>query len=104
MIKSIDEIRCTGCGLCEMICPADLFRLDEEAHKMKIVYQADCCNCLQCKYICPVDALSFTPAEPKKINMNNEWAEIKKLMGVTDNPMAEETRKPFWQRNRSRNQ
>lgn len=101
MIKSIDEIRCTGCGLCEMICPADLFRLDGEAHKMKIVYQADCCNCLQCKYICPVDALSFTPAEPKKINMNNEWAEIKKLMGVTDNPMAEETKKPVWQRRRS---
>ena len=42
--------------------------------------------------------MSFTPAEPKKINMNNEWEEIKKIMGVTDNPMAAETRKPAWQR------
>lgn len=98
MIKKIDEIRCTGCGLCEKICPADLFRIDESEHKMKIVYQADCCNCLQCKYICPVDAISFTPSEPVKINMNNEWAKIKEIMGVTDNPQAAETRKPAWQR------
>lgn len=98
MIKTIDLFRCTGCGLCEKICPADLFRIDEEAHKMTIAYQADCCNCLQCKYICPVDAISFTPAEPKKINMNNEWAEMKKLMGAVDNPMAEQTRKPAWQK------
>ena len=98
MIRKIDEIRCTGCGLCEKICPADIFRLDEERHKMTLAYQADCCNCLQCKYICPVDAVSFTTAEPKKINMNSEWAEIKKIMGAVDNPMAEETRKPAWQK------
>lgn len=100
MIKEINTILCTGCGLCEKICPADIFRMDEDTHKMTLAYQADCCNCLQCKFICPVDAVSFSPAEPKKINMNNEWAEIKKIMGVTDNPMAEETRKPAWQRAR----
>lgn len=98
MIKAIDMILCTGCGLCEKICPADIFRMDEEKRKMTLAYQADCCNCLQCKYICPVDAVSFSPAEPKKINMNNEWAQIKEIMGVTDNPMAAETKKPAWQR------
>ena len=100
MIREVNTYLCTGCGLCEKICPADIFRMDEERGKMTIVYQADCCNCLQCKYICPVDALSFTPAEPVKIDMNNEWSEIKKIMGVVDNPMAAETRKPAWQRAR----
>lgn len=98
MVKNINTVACTGCGLCEKICPADLFRMDEENHVMTIVYQADCCNCLQCKYICPVDAIEFSPAEPKKLNMDGEWAAIKKLMGAVDNPMAEETRKPMWQK------
>lgn len=96
MIKAINEIACTGCGLCEKICPADLFRLDNKSQKMKIVYPADCCNCLQCRYICPVDAISFTRAEPKKINMDGEWPKIKELMGAIDNPQAEETKKPTW--------
>ncbi len=98
MIKEINTILCTGCGLCEKICPADLFRMDEATGKMTIVYQADCCNCLQCKYICPVDAVSFTPAEPVKINMNGEWEAMKKIMGAVDHPAAAETRKPAWQK------
>ncbi len=96
MIRKINEIACTGCGLCEKICPADLFRLDTAKKKMTIAYHGDCCNCLQCKYICPVDAISFSPVEPVKIDMNGEWAKIKELMGAVDNPAAEETRKPKW--------
>ena len=95
MIKSINPISCTGCGLCEKICPADLFRMEDG--RMKPVYIADCCNCLQCKYVCPVDAITFTPAEPKKLNMNDEWKRIKELMGAVDHPQAAITRLPPWE-------
>lgn len=95
MIKSINLIACTGCALCEKVCPVDLFRMVDG--KMTIPYQADCCNCLQCKYVCPVDAISFTSAEPKKLNMNDEWKKIKEIMGAVDHPQAELTRLPPWE-------
>lgn len=50
MIRAIDPIACTGCTLCEKVCPADLFRMKDGI--MTIAYPADCCNCLQCKYVC----------------------------------------------------
>lgn len=95
MIRAIDPISCICCTLCEKVCPADLFRVADG--RMTIAYPADCCNCLQCKYVCPVDAITFTNAEPKKLNMNGEWAAIKKLMGAEDNPMAAITRLPPWE-------
>ena len=95
MIRAINPISCTCCTLCEKVCPADLFRVVDG--KMTIAYQADCCNCLQCKYVCPVDAISFTNAEPKKLNMNGEWSKIKELMGAEDHPQAAITRLPPWE-------
>ncbi len=95
MIQSINPIACTCCTMCEKVCPADLFRVVDG--KMTIVYPADCCNCLQCKYVCPVDAITFTSAEPKKMNMNGEWAKIKELMGAEDHPQAAITRLPPWE-------
>lgn len=95
MIQSINPIACTCCTMCEKVCPADLFRVVNG--KMTIVYPADCCNCLQCKYVCPVDAITFTSAEPKKMNMNGEWAKIKELMGAEDHPQAAITRLPPWE-------
>lgn len=96
MIKAIDLIACTGCGLCEKVCPVDLFRRVDGT--MTIPYQGDCCNCLQCKYVCPVDAISFTPAEAKKLDMNDEWKKIKEIMGAVDHPQAALTRLPPWER------
>ena len=80
MIKSIDEITCINCGLCENICPVDVFRSDNG--KVYIAYKEDCCNCLQCMYVCPVDAIAFAAGEPKKYNMDNEWHCIKEMMGA----------------------
>lgn len=80
MIKSIDEIMCTNCGLCEKVCPVDIFRTDDNG-RVYIAYRGDCCNCLQCMYVCPVDAVVFAPGEPKKYNMDNEWNVIKEMMG-----------------------
>jgi len=78
MVKSINEQICTKCGLCEAICPVDLFRQGENA--MRIVYPGDCCNCLQCLYICPTDAITVAPGTPKKLDMRREWETIKNML------------------------
>ena len=45
MIRAIDTLACTGCTLCEKVCPVDLFRLADG--RMTLAYPGDCCNCLQ---------------------------------------------------------
>ena len=80
MIKGIDKITCTNCGLCEDICTMDVFR--KKRGKVYIAYPHDCCNCLQCMYICPVDAITVTTGVPKKYNINQEWSRIKEMIGT----------------------
>ena len=80
MIKSIDEITCTNCGLCEDICPMDVFRT--KRGKVYIAYQNDCCNCMQCMYVCPVEAITLTTGIAKKYDMVRSWLLIKETMGV----------------------
>ena len=99
MVSNINELACTNCGLCEKICPMDVFRMEDG--RMKIAYIADCANCLQCVYICPVDAIRVVPGKPAKFNMDNEMDAVKKMMGFEDHPMAEETRKPPWMKGKT---
>ena len=94
MIKNINSFSCTGCGLCEKVCPMDVFRFRDG--QMTIAYLGDCVSCLQCVFICPVDAISAVPGKPAKFNMDNEMAEIKKMMGFHDHPKAAETAMPPW--------
>ena len=100
MVKSINELACTNCGLCEKICPMDVFRMADG--QMKIAYIGDCVSCLQCVFICPVDAIDVVPGKPAKFNMDNEMDDIKKMMGFEDHPMAEETRMPPWMKAKMR--
>lgn len=100
MIKSIDTVACTNCGLCEKVCPVDLFR--SVGGTMTLAYQADCCNCMQCRAVCPVDAISFAPVEAKKYDMDSEWPTIKDLMGAVPHPMAAETAKPAWMKKKEK--
>jgi ferredoxin len=75
VIKNIDEVLCTGCGLCEDVCPTDIFRRKD--NRMHIAYPADCCHCLQCLMVCPVDAVTFVPGVPKKFDSGQRWKQMK---------------------------
>ena len=94
MITKINELACVDCGLCEKICPMDVFRMEDG--RMKIAYIGDCVSCLQCVSVCPVDAIGAVPGKPAKFNMDNEMKAIKEMMGFEDHPMAEQTRMPPW--------
>ena len=84
MIKSIDELVCRNCGLCEDICPMDVFR--RKSGKVYIAYPGDCYNCMGCLYICPVEAIIFTPGLPQKFNSRLRWERIKAALNVRLTP------------------
>jgi NAD-dependent dihydropyrimidine dehydrogenase PreA subunit len=52
---------CSGCGICERICPLDVFRMDKELKKAIIKYPEDCQLCELCVIDCPTGALKVTP-------------------------------------------
>lgn len=58
MVKiEIDEDACVGCGSCVEDCPNDVYELDEEKKKSKVVKEEDCMECLSCHEICPSQAM-----------------------------------------------
>ena len=55
----ISERKCTGCGLCEDVCPRNCFEVDHTRHKVTRPRGELCIQCGACLVQCPVDALYF---------------------------------------------
>lgn len=56
----IDIRKCTGCGICDDICPGDIIHMDEKTNKAVVLYPEECWYCASCRADCPEDAISFT--------------------------------------------
>lgn len=78
MIQSINDVLCIRCGLCEDVCPTDVFMRDGE--KVSIAYPGDCCHCMECLFICPTEAIVLRPGVPEKFNLRLRWEQIKKAL------------------------
>ena len=48
---------CTGCGICEDICPGDIISMDGD--QPKVTYQEECFHCGACLVDCPEGAISY---------------------------------------------
>jgi Fe-S-cluster-containing hydrogenase component 2 len=58
---TIDEARCTGCGVCLTACPQGAIVLEAERAEIK---QELCTNCGVCLSICPENAIQETEPAP----------------------------------------
>jgi len=54
----VNRLKCTGCGLCEEICPVEALRVTYIA----IVDRQRCTGCGKCVETCPNGALSLSSA------------------------------------------
>ena len=59
-IGKIDAGLCSGCGKCEICCPADVIRMNKETRKACVQYPEDCVMCFWCLSECPQDAISMS--------------------------------------------
>ncbi|NOY96089.1 MAG: 4Fe-4S dicluster domain-containing protein, partial [Chlorobi bacterium] len=55
----LDEGRCTGCGICERVCPKNCYEIDKKRHIAIIPRAGRCVQCGACIVQCPFDALCF---------------------------------------------
>lgn len=52
----LDEAKCTGCGMCETVCPHAVFQVQQRL--AKIVDRDACMECGACTKNCPTEAIS----------------------------------------------
>lgn len=73
MIESIDLAKCTGCGICDLVCPADVIHMEsapaaEEIsglrvrHELPVIkFQEHCITCFNCEIFCPEGIVDVHP-------------------------------------------
>ena len=60
MIEHVLADRCTGCGICVDVCPADV--LDLSPQGVAVIARQDVCQtCFMCELYCRADALYVAP-------------------------------------------
>jgi len=52
----LDEDKCVGCGLCDIVCPHSVFAIEDR--KAQIVDRDACMECGACARNCPVQAIA----------------------------------------------
>jgi len=73
MIESIDMPRCTGCGVCDLVCPADVIHMTPVAADVEvpglvarsslpvIKFREHCITCFSCEIFCPEKIIDVHP-------------------------------------------
>lgn len=58
----LDATRCTGCGDCAAVCPAEC--LEMAGGRPWLPRPRDCASCALCELVCPADAIRLEPVAP----------------------------------------
>lgn len=74
MIESIELEKCTGCGICDEVCPADVIHMEpvecaEEMPELQrgmalpvIRFREHCVTCFNCELFCPEGIVDVHPS------------------------------------------
>ncbi|MBY0460801.1 MAG: 4Fe-4S binding protein [Gemmataceae bacterium] len=57
----LDASRCTGCGDCVLVCPADCLEMADA--RPWLPRPRDCTSCGLCELVCPAEAIRVRPAD-----------------------------------------
>ncbi len=73
MIESIEIAKCTGCGICDVVCPADVIHMEPVAGlgvagltQTKLLpvikFREHCITCFSCEIYCPEQIVDVHPS------------------------------------------
>ena len=63
MIIDIDLEKCTSCGDCDPVCPADVIHMeDRDGREVPVLKHIEhCVTCFNCEIFCPVQCIDVHP-------------------------------------------
>ena len=67
----LDRDACSGCGMCEEVCPHQVFSLSDD--KARIADRDRCMECGACRTNCPADAIRVDSGVGCAAGLINEW-------------------------------
>ena len=73
MIEHIDIAKCTGCGICDVVCPADVIHMEPAPGAAPagltstkllpvIRFREHCITCFSCEIFCPEQIVDVHPS------------------------------------------
>lgn len=74
MIESIEIEKCTGCGICDIVCPADVIHMEpapealpatglRQGRLLPVVrFREHCITCFNCEIFCPEGIVDVHPS------------------------------------------
>jgi Pyruvate/2-oxoacid:ferredoxin oxidoreductase delta subunit len=74
MIEHIEIEKCTGCGICDAVCPADVIHMEPPAEAPEIAglrstkllpvirFREHCITCFSCEIFCPERIVDVHPS------------------------------------------
>ncbi len=74
MIERIEIEKCTGCGICDAVCPADVIHMESTAlasevrglHGVTLLpvikFREHCITCFSCEIFCPEGIVDVHPS------------------------------------------
>lgn len=75
----LDEVACTGCGMCTEVCPHQVFELREGTAGVADIDV--CMECGACARNCPVAAIHVNAGVGCATGLINEWLRDRNLPG-----------------------
>ena len=70
--------KCTGCGLCERVCPVNNIKIIED----RPIWQHHCEHCVACISWCPTTAINYGQATEKRTRYRNPHIKVTELENV----------------------
>ncbi len=74
MIERIEISKCTGCGICDFVCPADVIHMEpidnpqefpglRATNKLPVIkFREHCITCFSCEIFCPERIVDVHPS------------------------------------------